>query len=334
MEFSVNLSKLGLDPVSLLGGDVCGSPFNRLVVKTRASSSFTAELKDFVAPIDLFLAPRAEMAAEVPIFCGMSDTIISDIAVLNPHPTSVYTWSTIGGNIIYTHPSGTWIQANQPGTYIVTQYLMAGCSAYATDTITIARDSTCSVLPARFRSLSGVYNPVDKTTELKWTVENNELARSFVVETSIDGGGFIDAGMIISNNNLPNDASYIFNYNTPLNVSSYIEFRVRMIKDDGSYSYSRILKINIKSLIKTGITIAPNPVRGRFQMTVNSSTDTDAKIVVLDMNGRAVLIKNERLRKGANIFSVEAGEKWQPGIYNALLKINQETLTTRFVVLE
>jgi hypothetical protein len=31
MEFSVNLSKLGLDPVTLLGGDVCGSPFNRLV---------------------------------------------------------------------------------------------------------------------------------------------------------------------------------------------------------------------------------------------------------------------------------------------------------------
>ena len=44
MEFSVNLSKLGLDPVTLLGGDICGTPFNRIVVKTRASASFTAEL--------------------------------------------------------------------------------------------------------------------------------------------------------------------------------------------------------------------------------------------------------------------------------------------------
>src|SRR6185436_2275284 len=41
MEFSVNLSKLGLDPVGLLGGDICGTPFNRIVVKTRASASFT-----------------------------------------------------------------------------------------------------------------------------------------------------------------------------------------------------------------------------------------------------------------------------------------------------
>jgi len=335
MEFSVNLTKLGLDPVSLLGGDVCGSPFNRLVVKTRASSSFTAELKDFVAPIDLFLAPRANIAAELPVFCGMADTIVSDIYVTNPYATSVYSWSTIGGNIIYTHPSGTWIQVNQPGTYIVTQRLLAGCSPYATDTITITRDSACQVLPARFRSLSGVYNPVDKRTELKWSVESNELVESFVVEASIDGGGFSDAGIVMSNNNLPNEASYSFIYNTPLNISSHIEFRVRMIKDDGSYSFSRILKINIKSLIKTGITIAPNPVRrGKFQMTVNSSIDTEAKIIVLDMNGRVVMMMNERLRKGANIFSVEANEKWQPGVYNALLKINQETSTTRFVVLE
>jgi hypothetical protein len=333
MEFSVNLSKLGLDPVSLLGGDVCGSPFNRLVVKTRASSSFTAELKDFVAPIDLFLAPRANLAAELPVFCGMADTIVSDIYVSNPHSTSVYTWSTIGGNIIYTHPSGTWIQVNQPGTYIVTQRLLANCAPYATDTITILRDTACQVLPARFRSFGAIYNPVDRRTELKWSVENNDLIQDFIVQSSIDGAGFTDLGTVSSNNN-PNIASYNFNYNTPLNVSSYIEFRIKMMKHDGSFIYSRIIKVNIKSLIKTGITIAPNPVRGRFQMTVNSAVDTDARILFFDMNGRLVMAMNERIKKGSNIFSLEANEKWQPGMFNALLKINQETFTTRFVVLE
>src|SRR5688572_23465218 len=64
IEFSVNLTKLGLDPVTLLGGDICSSPFNRVIVKTRASSSFTAELKVFVAPTDQFLAPRALAVTE------------------------------------------------------------------------------------------------------------------------------------------------------------------------------------------------------------------------------------------------------------------------------
>jgi len=334
MEFSVNLSKLGLDPVSLLGGDVCGSPFNKLVVKTRASSSFTAELKDFVAPIDLFLAPRANIAPEIPFFCGMADTATSDIYVTNPHPTSVYTWTTIGGNITYTAPSGTWIQVNQPGTYIVTQQLMVGCSAYATDTVTILRDSNCAVLPARFRSFSGIYNATAKKAELQWTVQNNSFVRSFVVEANIDGGGFAEAGMIAANNNLKDEASYTFNYDIPFGTSSYIEFRIRMINRDGSYSYSRILRLDAKPALKTGIMIAPNPVRGKFQLTITSSSDVQAKILFVDMQGRQVSVMNELLKKGTNVFAVEINENWQPGMYNALLKINQETLTTRFVVLE
>jgi hypothetical protein len=333
MEFSVNLTKLGLDPVSLLGGDVCGSPFNRLVVKTRASSSFTAELKDFVAPIDLFLAPRAKIAAEVPVFCGM-DTATSVISVINPHPTSVYTWSTIGGNIIYTDPSGLWIQVNQTGTYIVTQRLLAGCNAYATDTITIRRDTTCAVLPARFTSFSGVFNANEKRTELKWTVQNNSSVKSFIVEASADGGSFADAGAITSNDRFPDEASYTYNYNIPFGTSSFIDFRIKMTNDDGSYSYSRVLRINIKSLLKANITIAPNPVRGKFQMAILSSSDVQAKITVIDMHGRSVMAMDEMLKKGTNVFTVPVNENWQAGMYNAILKINQETFTARFVVLE
>lgn len=334
MEFSVNLSKLGLDPVSLLGGDVCGSPFNKLVVKTRASSSFTAELKDFVAPLDLFLAPRVNMAAELPVFCGMADTIISDIYVTNPYPTSVYTWSTIGGNIIYIDPSGTWIQVSQPGTYIVTQRLLANCSPYATDTIIVTRDSACQVLPARFRTFSGSYYASDKKAELKWSVTNNSLAKSFVVEASVDGGYFADAGMVLSNTNLPDDAAYSFNYSIPFGVSSFIDFRIKMFKDDGTYAYSRIIRINIKPPAKAGIIIAPNPVRDRFQMNVTSTSDAQAQIVFIDMHGRTVKVMNEMLRKGSNVFSVTASENWMAGVYYAILKINSETSTTRFVVLE
>ena len=334
MEFSVNLTKLGLDPVSLLGGDVCGSPFNRLVVKTRASSSFTAELKDFVAPIDLFLAPRANIAAEVPIFCGMADTTTSIVAVQNPHPTSVYTWSTIGGNIFYTHPSGTWIQVNQPGTYIVTQRLMASCQPYATDTITIVRDTTCYVLAARFRSFSGTYNASNKKAELKWTVLNNSLARSFVVEVSNDGGNFIETAMVFAKTELHDEAAYSFNYNVPLTTSSYTDFRIKMINDDGTYSYSRVLRINIKQLIKPGITITPNPVREKFQVVINSASDIQAKILFFDMQGRSVMVMNETLKKGMNVFSVDVGSTWQTGIYNALVEINKETFTSRFVVLK
>ena len=334
MEFSVNLSKLGLDPVSLLGGDVCGTPFNRLVVKTRASSSFTSELKDFIAPINLFLAPRANLAAEVPIFCGMADTITSVIAVQNPHPSSVYTWETIGGNIIYTDPTGMWIEVNQPGTYIVTQRLMAGCNPYATDTIIITRDTTCNVLAARFQSFSGTYSSGNRKADLNWVIQNNSLAKSFVVEVSNDGGMFTEIGTVSAKTELHDQAAYGFTYIVPLTTASYIDFRIKMINDDGSYTYSRVLRTNVKQAFKPGITIAPNPVREKFQVTINSPSDTQAKILFFDMQGRSVMIMNETLRKGMNVFTIPTNTNWRPGMYNALVQINQETFTSRFVVLE
>ena len=120
IEFSVNLTKLGLDPVTTAGTDVCGTPFNKLVVKTRSSSSFTADLKDFVAPTDLFLAPRAVAAADVPIFCDPVG--VSLIQVQNPTGSSNYTWTTTDGHIVGPS-SGVSITVDSPGTYIVTQRL-------------------------------------------------------------------------------------------------------------------------------------------------------------------------------------------------------------------
>ena len=163
-------------------------------------------------------------------------------------------------------------------------------------------------------------------------VQNNSFVRSFVIEANIDGGGFSDVGMIAGNNNLKDEAAY--NYNIPSGTISFVEFRIRMISRDGSYSYSRILRISTKPPVKAGITIAPNPVREKFQMTIVSASDVQAKIVFLDMQGRQVSVMNEMLKKGTNIFAVDINENWQPGMYNVFLKINQETLTTRFVVLE
>jgi hypothetical protein len=69
-------------------------------------------------------------------------------------------------------------------------------------------------------------------------------------------------------------------------------------------------------------------------MSIISSSETQANIIFVDMQGRTVSVINQMLTKGINIFAVETNENWQPGVYNALLKINQETLTSRFVVLE
>ncbi len=332
MEFSVNLTKLGLDPATNLGGDVCGSPFNRLVVKTRASASFTAELKDFIAPIDLFLAPRADAQAEVPVFCG-PDSATTMIYVTNPSPGSVYTWTTIDGNIT-TPPTGTSIEVNATGTYIVTQQLMAGCNPYATDTVVVTRDNDCAVLPGMFRTFYGNYYTAEKNVSLRWTVVNNASVKNFIVERSTDGVNFEKAAVVLASHNLNQEAAYEFMQPVADISSPFVDYRIRLINHDDTYSYSRIIRIVLKPALKAGLAIAPNPVRNKFQLTVTSSAAGPAKIMFVDMYGRPVTVMNEMIKPGVNIFTLAVGENWQPGVYYAVLKIQQETFSTRFVVLE
>ena len=107
-----------------------------------------------------------------------------------------------------------------------------------------------------------------------------------------------------------------------------------MINEDGSFFYSRVLRTNIKPSGKTGITIAPNPVRGRFQMVINSPADAQTDILIFDMNGKLIRMMNQTLKKETNLVTADTNNTWQPGMYNAMVKINGELFTARFVVLE
>jgi len=194
LEFSVNLSKLGVDPLVSMG-DACKMPFRRILVKSRSSNSFSAELKDFVGPFDFFRAAMATAAADIPMFCGT--TGISTLSVSNPLITSLYTWSTTDGHFA-SDTVGPSIQVDQPGTYIVKQELMDSCgSTYARDTVVVTLDPFCTLLQqtdkdrkfvfeknANVRAVAIVPNPVGSHLRLSLASPAKETATISVVDAS------------------------------------------------------------------------------------------------------------------------------------------------------
>ncbi len=194
LEFSVNLSKLGLDPLVSVG-DPCTMPFRRILVKSRSSNSFSAELKDFVGPFDFFRAPMAAAAADIPVFCGSLG--ISTLSVGNPLITSLYTWTTTDGHIVGGN-IGPVITVDQPGSYIVSQELMDSCgTTYAKDTVVVTFDVACSLLQqkdkkgrfsisqaANKRAVLLLPNPVSSQVQLSIASPQQEDARVTVVDLS------------------------------------------------------------------------------------------------------------------------------------------------------
>jgi hypothetical protein len=325
MEFSVNLSKLGLDPVTLLGGDICGSPFNRVVVKTRASASFTAELKDFVAPLDLFLAPRADLGTNVPFFCGRIG--VSDIWVRNPSPTSYYTWSTIDGHIVGTG-IGQRISVDAPGTYIVTQRLSVGCAPYAYDTVTIGFDEHCWPLETGITQFKGLLK--NQTVDLSWTTTDNHNTKLFEVERSSDGKNFYTIGTVDKTAPGSSIGNYSFADNASDFRTPFIYYRLRITYNTGVVKYSNLVKVIFQDN-KFDLELYPNPAKNHLQLSIPSASIQQAKVIIYNTSGMMMYSNTIMLKPGMNTVELNLN-RWEQGSFLAQITTSGQSLNKKFII--
>ena len=124
VELGVNMTAFGIDNTLNNEADPCDFTVGSFMAKTRASASFTAQLKDFVGPfswgdpdIPLIALESAPLSCENPTTFIEPDTDRTDL---------LYSWSTNDGNIISDTTNKT-IEVDQPGTYTLQVTLPTGC---------------------------------------------------------------------------------------------------------------------------------------------------------------------------------------------------------------
>jgi hypothetical protein len=326
MEFSVNLTALGLDPVNLLGGNACGMPFRRVLVKSRSSTSFTAELKDFVGPFDFFLAPRVQAAPTALIYCGVSSAVIK---ITNPSPTSVYNWTTSNGSILGGTTGDSIIAATQ-GTYFVTQQLQAGCSTYAIDTITLVPDPGCVVLANNLLDFHG--NAQNRSVQLNWTVTENQDIRFFDVERSMDGDQFDFANRVYSHSGNMETADYASTDDLSEIKSDYVYYRLKITGAKGEVTYSKVINIPLKQTAYTQVSIGPNPATDLIQVHIYSATARNMQLNIYDLTGRLLRTLNTNVQEGYSSINLAGFRGWQKGIYVARVLLGNEIFTERILL--
>jgi len=326
MEFGVNLTVLGLDPVTLLGPGSCGLPFSRVLVKTRASTSFDAELKDFVGPFDFFMPPLANAGANIPVFCGQMS--VSQLEVTNPYPTSIYTWTTDDGNIVGNN-TGTSINVDAPGTYVVTQQLQEGCTSYTTDTVVITYDPDCVVLANNRIDFNSTLN--DQLVNLKWSVTNNESIKYYIIERSTDGIHYTTIDTVNSSLQKTNAL-----YQTTDNVfdvtSSNVYYRVRAVGYNGAVQISKVNRITLAANSLLDVSLLNNPVKNVLQMRYNSPEENDVEIQIFDMTGRMLKNITRHITKGNTIINVDGFKSWSRGIYTVKVMSGKRMFVDRMML--
>ena len=311
MEFSVNLSLLGLDPITLLGGDACGLPFRRILVKTRSSTSFSSELKDFIGPFDFFKTEPVQALTDVPLYCGPLG--VSELMVMNPLPSSVYTWSTLDGRFVYDSV-GTNVRADLPGTYVVKQQLLDGCSSQSTDTVVIVHDANCVPMqngPTGFRG-----QLLQQQAKLYWNADLKEAA-SFIVQRSVDGKHFQNIAVL----QLGSSSYYSYTDDVQHISNPSIYYRLVTKNATSQTQYSTIIRLQNVAARK-GVVLYPNPAVSQLQVQLPAQQSKKVTLTVYTAGGKQVHSAAYSLVKGANTLTINEVDRWQPGIY--LLAINEE----------
>ena len=301
----------------------CGLPFRRMMVKSRASTSFTAELKDFVAPFAFFRAPSATIAANFPIICPNN---ISDIWVTNPVPTSLYTWEALSGNIVGS-TVGTSIVVDQPGRYIVRQQLMDSCgSTYATDTMDIELAYNCQTLNQMFNTL--MVKKENKQAVISWNSEYLPGNNFFEVQRSTDGVDFQTVQTVQAKTGgqykVPDDLSQL--------QSKWVYYRLRYIPSGQSSFYSKSLSLFNKESNMLSFVTAPNPVTDRLRLSLSLEKSSPVEVLLRNELGAVVYREKYNGMSGINEWQIPRNSFWKTGMYILEVKMDNEILRRRFLI--
>ena len=315
LEFSVNLTKLGIEPVNY-NQDACDPAFIRVIVKTRSSTSFTAELKDFVAPFKFFEYPPVQAYTYVPYYCGTMP--VTELNVINPNPNFIYTWSTTEGNIVGSNV-GAIISVDAPGTYYVEQKSNTNCVPSSFDSITILFSEECFLLNANIQNLKA--EALSSQHKLSWSAMNNEELSHFELEYSTDNTHFSLLANVPANNSI-NHANYEFKHPAGDIAGEIIFYRIKMIGKNGSTKYSNIAVLK-KAKTTAGIRFMyPNPSNGNLWFTYQSSKKQTADVLVFNTLGKLVnktkllIDKDENFLRLSNLNGLPKG--------NYLVKVQSE----------
>lgn len=318
MEFSVNLSKLGLDPLVTIN-DPCAMPFRRILVKSRASTSFTAELKDFVGPFSFFRAPAVDLATNFPAMCLPG---ITDIWVTNALATSLYTWTTANGNIV-GDTVGAAITVSMPGTYIVRQELMDSCgSTYARDTVIITLNNNCIVLNSGIKNFKA--SPNSNNVLLSWEAQQYVQNDVFEIQKSIDGLHFLSIAEFPASTG----KSYNYKDETIEHSPPLLWYRIKLRTASGKISYSSIQLIKTKAI--ADIRLWPNPVNNYLQIFVSQASIQETEITVMNYNGSIIYQKKYAIHNAS--IKLLVPQSWPNGSYVVCVRQGDVVNRKRIVI--
>ena len=150
--------------------------------------------------------------------------------------------------------------------------------------------SVCNALPVTLIGFSG--RKEGMISELNWRTASETNSKNFEVEHSIDVKNWLSIGSLNSAIESKTTHNYTFTHNNPVAGANY--YRLKMIDQDNTFSYSKIVNLFFEDDFK--IVIHPNPVTDVLQIKSDQMYSI-ALVELIDIQGAVVYTSGQMTKR-------------------------------------
>ncbi len=229
---------------------------------------------------------------------------------------SLLTISSVTGNLNqFNQPGQQFLgtEVDYPGIDTLATELMTSHRYLNTNTITIRFGATTTgsannphrmysvwfrnftyaapmnTLPVKLASFTATLN--NNKANLKWTTASEINVSHFVIEKSLDGTHFQDAGIVFAYGNATDKTDYYFSDDLLNTASPVVYYRLRSVDMDQKIAYSetRIIRMGKPKDNSIAILTYPNPVNSELRVTIPAAWQNKPVVYELfTVNGQSV----------------------------------------------
>jgi hypothetical protein len=186
-----------------------------------------------------------------------------------------------------------------------------------------------TTLPVTLSSFIATLN--SNSVNIKWTTASEMNVSHFVLERSIDGTNFSEAGLVFAKGNSNTEINYELSNNISSLATDIIYYRLRIVDIDGKLQYSvvRIVRVSKTGSQAFNLTVYPNPVASDLRITIPESWQNKPVVYnIYTINGTLVASKSTNNSSQTEVLNMN---KLTTGLYLIKVICNGQTVSQKIV---
>jgi hypothetical protein len=183
---------------------------------------------------------------------------------------------------------------------------------------------SASTLPIILSEFNAVY--ANGYAQLKWNTVAEYNSSYFEIERSTNGTDYAAIGRKDAIGNSTTNTDYSF---SDLLIQTGPNFyRIKMVDDDGSFVYSKVIFLSTDAKGINLLLVYPNPFGHKVQVKIES--DKNGKLItrVFNSAGNLIRLQTDNISKGTNVIVVKNVAELPAGMYYLEVSTDEKSLKT------